>query len=160
MDRDYLSAKLAEALGNEHGVVEAEHKLLNDGALAMGMKRQLLEIHNEDEQHVRNLTKALEMIGPADNAQQSIELGKERCLRMIESGGDDPIDRLNAMILAKYRSADSEELFYELCGEMGQDDICDLFEISLEEEEDHLDYLREQSLIMTRARITGEREVI
>ena len=156
MDREYLSATLAEALGNEYGVVEAEHRLLNDGKLEVGMKRQLQDIHDEDEQHVRNLETALDIIGRPENVDAKIQHGKETCLRMVHMGGDDPIDILRGTILAKYRSADAEETLYSVCDEIDREGICELFETNLEEEEDHIDYLREQAIIMTRERITGE----
>jgi rubrerythrin len=156
MDRDYLSIKLAETLGNEYGVVEAEHKLMNDGQLEPGMKRQLLDMHDEDERHVRNLERALEIVGRADGVDKAIDRGKEACLRMIAGSGDDPIDVLRSTILAKYKSVDAEETFFELCDEIGEDDACELFEVNIEEEEDHIEYLREQAMLMTRERVTGE----
>ncbi len=156
MDSNYLSATLAETLGNEYGVIEAEHKLINDGQLEPGMKRQLQDIHDEDQQHVRNMERALEIIGRPADAEQRIKRGKEVCMKIVETTSDDPIDMLRATILAKYKSADAEEMFYELCEEIGQEDVCGLFETNLEEEEDHLDYLREQAVLMARERITGE----
>jgi bacterioferritin (cytochrome b1) len=70
-------------------------------------------------------------------------------------GGDDPLEMLRATVLAKYKLADSEELFYNLCSEIGHDDICGIFETGLENEEYHIDYLREQAIIMAHERITG-----
>lgn len=159
MDRSYLSAAVAETLGNEYGVVEAEHKLINNGMLEPGMKRQLQDIRDEDEQHIRNLEQALQAIGRTDETERRIQHGKEVCMRIVGSSGGDPIDMLRATILAKYKSADAEEMFYELCDEIGDEDICGLFETNLEEEEDHLDYLREQALLMARERLTGESAV-
>jgi len=156
MDKEYLSTQLAEALGIAHGIVEAEHKLLNDENLVFGMKRQLQEIHDEDEKHVKNLERALDAVGRGDNIEKSIEHGRKVCHQLIEMSGDDPIEMVKATILAKYRLADSQELFYNICDVVGHTDICELFEENLEEEEDHLDYLREQAMLMAHSRITGE----
>lgn len=156
MDKDYFSTQLAEALGNAQGVVEAERKLINDGKLETGMKRQLQEIHGEDEQHVRNLERALDAVGRTQDADKSILHGRKICERLVEESGDEPLELLRAAILTKYRLADTQELFYNLCDEIGFVDICDLFETNLEEEEDHLDYMREQAMLLARERITGE----
>ncbi len=155
MDRDYLSTQIAEALGSAQAIVEAEHKLINDGQLEVGMKRQLQQIHDEDEENVKNLEKALETVGRTSDTDKSIQKGKESCERIVSMSGDDPLEVLKATILAKYKLADSQELFYNLCEEIGHEDLCDLFETSLEDEEDHLDYMREQAILIARERITG-----
>ena len=155
MDRNYLSAELAEALGLEQGIVDAEHKLINDGKLEFGMKRQLQDIHDEDEQHVRSLEKALDLIGRTDETASRIERGRRICENIVKMAGDDPLDLLRATILAKYKSSDSAEMFYDLCDEIGEGEVCDIFEEALEDDEDHLDYLREQAMLMARERITG-----
>lgn len=155
MDKQYLSEQLAEALGNAQGIIESERRLINDGQLEFGMKRQLQEIYGEDEEHVRNIEQALDAVGRTPDSEKSIERGRSICRRLVESSGDDPIEMLKATILAKYMFADSQELFCNLCGEIGQDDICELFVTNLEEEEDHLDYLRQQAMLMARERVTG-----
>ncbi|MBI2844670.1 MAG: hypothetical protein HYX78_14850 [Armatimonadetes bacterium] len=159
MDRDYFADQLAEALGFEEGVVEAEHKLINDGQLEFGMKRQLQDIHDQDEQHVRNLQRALDAVGRTGEAESKMKRGKKICEQIIEMAGDEPIELLKSTILAKYRSSDTSEMFYELCDEVGASEVCDVFENALEDDEDHIDYLREQAMIMTRERVTGQSAV-
>jgi bacterioferritin (cytochrome b1) len=155
MDRKYLSAQLAESIGTAQGIVEAEHKLINDGQLVFGMKSQLQEIYDEDEKHIQQLEIALNIIGRSDDVDENIDKGKRICSRIVDIAGDDPLDRLRATILTKYRLADSQELFYNMCEEMGEKDVCDIFETVLEDEEDHLDYMREQAMLMAHERITG-----
>lgn len=159
MDKDYLSTQIAEALGNAQGVVEAEHELLNDGRLETGMKRQLQEIHDEDEKAIRNLEAALDTVGRTDETDKSINRGRKICEQIVKVSGDEPLEVIKATILAKYRLADSQELFYNLCDEVGYGDMCELFESNIEDEEDHLDYLREQAILIARERITGESAV-
>lgn len=156
MDREYFAEQLADALGFEQGIVEAEHKLLNDGQLETGMKRTLQDIHDQDEQHIRNLERALESVGRPKSADARISHGKRMCEQIMEMSGDDPIEMVKATVLAKYRSSDTSEMFYELCDDIGESEICDVFENALEDDEDHLDYLREQAVLMTRERITGQ----
>jgi ferritin-like metal-binding protein YciE len=155
MDKEYFSSLVAESLGTAQGIVDVEHKLMNDGKLEVGMKRQLQEIHNEDEQHVKNLEKVLDELGHPKDFQERMERGRRMCEQIIRLSGDDPIDLVKGTILAKYRLADSQELFYNLCDEVGYSDVCEVFETNLEEEEDQLDYLREQAMLMARERITG-----
>lgn len=155
MDKEYFSSLVAESLGTAQGIVDFEHKLINDGKLEVGMKRQLQEIHDEDEQHVKNLEKVLDQVGHSADNTDRISRGRRMCDEIIRLSGDDPIDLVKGTILAKYRLADSQELFYNLCDEVGYSQVCDIFETNLEEEEDHLDYLREQAILMARERITG-----
>lgn len=155
MDKDYLSAQIAEALGNAQGIVETEHKLLNDKGLVFGMKRQLQDIHSDDEEQVSNIERVLDRVGRTPDTQKWIERGRALCSRIIDMPDDDPLEILRATILAKYKLADSMEFLYGLCDEIGQDDICEVFETNLEEEEDHLDYLREQAMLIARERATG-----
>lgn len=156
MDKEYFAEQLAEALGFEQGIVEAEHKLLNDGNLEVGMKRTLQDIHDQDEQHVRNLERALETVGKPKTADSKISHGKKMCQNIISMSGDDPIEMVKSTVLAKYRSSDASEIFYELCDDVGSEEICEIFENTLEDDEDHLDYLREQAMLMTRERVTGQ----
>jgi len=156
MDKNYLSTQIAEALGWEQGVVEAEHRLMNDGTLEFGMKRQLQEIHSEDQRHVSTLQKVLDVVGRTGETESKIEQGREMADQIVRLSGDDALGLLKGTILAKYRSSDSAEMLYDLCDEMGETDICDMFEQTLEEDQDQLDYLREQAILMSRERIAGQ----
>jgi len=155
MDKKYLSNLLAEALGTAQGMLDIEHKLLNTEGLEVGMKRQLQDIHDQDEQMAKRLERVLNEIGYDGDINPSIDKGRDVAHQLMKMSGDDPIELLKTVILVKYRLSDSQELFYNLCDEIGQSDACDIFEENLEDEEDQLDYLREQAILMARERITG-----
>ncbi|MEN6521015.1 MAG: hypothetical protein ABFD46_07695 [Armatimonadota bacterium] len=156
MDREYLSTQLAEALGTAQGMRMIEHKLLNSEGLETGMKRQLQDIHDQDEQLINRLERVLDEISHGGDFDESIQRGLKIAQQLIDMSGNDIIELLRTVILIKYRLSDSQELFYNLCEEIGHDESCDIFEENLEDEEDHLDYLREQAILMARERITGQ----
>lgn len=156
MDREYLSTQLAEALGTAQGMLDAEHKLLNSEGLETGMKRQLQEIHDQDEQLINRLERVLDEIEHKGDIDGSTRRGRKITQQLMDTSEDDPIEMIRTLILIKYRLSDSQELFYNLCEEIGHTDACDVFEENLEDEEDQLDYLREQAMLMARERITGE----
>lgn len=155
MDKSYLTSTLAETLGNELGILEAEHRLLNTTQLEFGMKRQLQDIHDQDEKHVKNLTMALDTFGKTSETDSQIERGKKMCEQIVEQYGDDPINMIKATVLAKYKSADAAELIYNLCSDAGQPDICDTFEDIVDDVEDQIEYLREQAVLMAKERLAA-----
>lgn len=156
MDKKYLSNQLAEALGTAQGMLEIEHKLLNSEGLKTGMKRQLQDIHDQDEQLINRLERVLNEIGYDGDINPSINRGRDVAHQLLRMSGDDPIEVLKTAILVKYRLSDSQEMFYNLCNEIGESETCDIFEENLEDGEDQLDYLREQAILMAHERITGQ----